>query len=144
MSFEATPENRSSYKTNYIKRDLPDGNFKYILHAIDHWSRFIFLAPLESKNSIGIKKELEKIFTYFGAATIFHSDNGREFVNHSLQEMLTSWPTQVQVVQGRPRHPQSQGMIEQAHNNVENKIPELNEPEAASWSPWLPQICCRL
>ena len=78
---------------------LPDGNFKYILHAIDHRSRFNFLAPLERKNSIGIKKE----FTCFGAPSIFHSiiykeagvvKNRVEPFNPSLQVNMVSLPNQ--------------------------------------------------
>ncbi|XP_057293463.1 uncharacterized protein LOC130622082 [Hydractinia symbiolongicarpus] len=126
---------------------LPDGDYKYILHAIDHWSRFNFVAPLKSKEAINIRVELEKIFCYFGPPSIFHSDNGREFVNKCLHEMLESWPSEVQIIQGRPRHPQSQGMVEQAHINVETKIAakitELSENESAEWSKWLPHICCR-
>ena len=51
-----------------------------------------------------------------------HSDNSREFVNKLIEEVVSTWPGQVQLVSGRPRHPQSQGLIEQAHYTLERMI----------------------
>ena len=48
-----------------------------------------------------------------GLPSILHSDNGREFVNSVITEILNDWPGQVQLVSGRPHHPQSQGVVEQ-------------------------------
>ncbi|XP_057313485.1 KRAB-A domain-containing protein 2-like [Hydractinia symbiolongicarpus] len=123
---------------------MPDGDYKYILHSIDHWSRFNFLAALEKKESAPIAVELEKIFSLFGPPKIFHSDNGSEFVSKSIDHIIEAWPGEIQVVRGRPRHPQSQGMIEQALINVEHSISVMMAEcpsDTKPWSSWLPQIC---
>ena len=64
-------------------RHLPDRDFKWILHAIDHWSKFNFAFPLKSKDVAATLRSF--IFPYFGMPKIFHSDNGGEFVNHVIE-----------------------------------------------------------
>ena len=63
-------------------RHLPDNGNKWILHAIDHWSKFNFAYAIESKHATSVAQVLEShIFPYFGVPRILHSDNGREFIN---------------------------------------------------------------
>ena len=45
-------------------------------------------------------------------------------MNHLIEDVLATWPRAVQLVSGRPRHPQSQGLVEQAHY-IHWKVPEL-------------------
>ena len=48
---------------------------------------------------------LEKwVFPFIGLPKIIQSDNGREFVNKLIEEVVASWPGYVQLVSGRPRH----------------------------------------
>ena len=54
--------------------------------------------------------------------TVLHSDNGREFVNHFIEDVLATWPGAVQLVSGRPRHPKSQGLVEQVHYTLERMM----------------------
>ncbi|KAL5516127.1 hypothetical protein EMCRGX_G001398 [Ephydatia muelleri] len=56
------------------------------------------------------------VFPIFG---ILHSDNGREFVNPLIEDVLATWPGAVQL-SGRPRYPQLQGLVEQAHYTLAN------------------------
>ena len=59
------------------------------------------------------------MFPFIGLPSIIQSDNGREFVHKLNEEGVVSWPGSVQLVSGRPRHPQSQGLVEQAHYTLE-------------------------
>ena len=54
-----------------------------------------------------------------GLPSILQSDNGREFVNYVIDNVLTVCPGQVQLINGCPHHPQSQGLVEQAHYTLE-------------------------
>ena len=104
-------------------RHLPDHGFKWILHLVDHWSKFHFAFRLVRKTATEVADAPEKwVFPVMGLPSILHSDNGREFVNKLIEEVLASWPGQVQLVSRRPRHPQSQGLIEQAHYTLERMI----------------------
>jgi len=87
------------------------------------------------------------VFAYFGAPQIFHSDNGREFVNDVLRALLKKWGGSTVFVNGRPRHSQSQGCVERGNRYVQDKIAVLKHAEGFShaechpWVSWLPRIC---
>ena len=58
--------------------------------------------------------ELLFIFLDFGAPHVLQSDNGREFTAQDITELCSLWPELV-LVNGRPRHPQSQGSVERTN-----------------------------
>ena len=83
------------------------------------------------------------IFPYFGVLKIFQSDNGKEFVNSLIEKLLHAWSTDIQIIQRRPRHPQSQGVIERAHRSLEQKL--ATQPESTrQWCKLLPRIICKV
>ena len=127
-------------------RHLPDDNYKWILHGVDHWSKFRFAYPLVNKSASDVATALEKyIFPIMGLPSILQSDNGREFINQLIKSVVETWPGQVQFISGRPRHPKSQGLVEQAHYSLERmlsaKIAEY-DAKTPPWSDWLPQDTC--
>ena len=127
-------------------RHLPDKDYKWILHLVDHWSKFNFAFPLFRKSTKDVANALEKwVFPVMGLPSILQSDNGREFVNNLIQEVLATWPGQVQLVSGCPRHPQSQGLVEQAHYTLKRMISaKIVESGSKSppWTDWLPHNYC--
>ena len=129
-------------------RHLPDGQYHWILHCVDHWSKFNFAYPLESKRARCVSTVLtQQLFPYFGVPRILHSDNGREFINSLIQQTLDSWHADIQLVSGRPRHPQSQGLVERAHYTLQRKLSaEISRIKAKSppWAFWLPRLVCKL
>lgn len=88
------------------------------------------------------------VFPVMGLPSILQSDNGREFINKVIDEVVATWPGQVQLVSGRPRHPQSQGLVEQAHYTLERmlsaKITERSDVAQPPWADWLPHITCKM
>ncbi|GBN53228.1 hypothetical protein AVEN_125682-1 [Araneus ventricosus] len=55
------------------------------------------------------------------APSNLHSDNGREFCNEILESATQLWP-EIKIVNGKPRHSQSQGSVERANQDIENMI----------------------
>eukprot|EP00731_Ephydatia_muelleri_P036285 Em0230g5a len=73
-------------------RHLPHDGFKWILHIVDHWSKFTFAFPLAQKSAKEVTSALEKwVFPFIGLPSIIQSDNGREFVNKLIEEVVASW-----------------------------------------------------
>ena len=128
-------------------RHMPHNGCNWILHIVDHWSKFNFAFPLLKKKANHVVKVLHNyVFPVFGLPAIIHSDNGKEFVNKLIGDVVSTWPGHVQLISGRPRHPQSQGLVEQAHYTLERmisaKVVECSDP-SPPWSQWLPHIVCK-
>jgi len=79
----------------------------YSMSSVDHFSGMPWVDLLPSKESPGVKPKLEDLFREVGTPKIVQFDNGGEFVSKELTDWLTS--LNIEIVHGRPRHPQSQG-----------------------------------
>ena len=98
-------------------RHRPDGDYKWIGHYMDHWAKMHFLFP---------------------------------FMRKSGAEVATNLRSQVFAyvgVNGRPRNPKCQGLIEQGNFMVEKllgvRLHEHNKSTYPPWSEWLPLIQCK-
>ena len=58
--------------------------------------------------------------------TILQSDNGKEFCAGIIRELIELWPS-VKIINGRPRHSQSQGLVERANRILEQKLGKWRE-----------------
>ena len=71
---------------------------------------------------------------------ILQSDNGREFVAEIVQQVMSIWKDVV-IVHGRPRHPQSQGSVERANQDVEAMIGHwMKDNNSKNWVLALPFV----
>jgi len=83
---------------------------------MDHFSKYHVLFPLKQKTADEVTSLLEEcVLAYFGPPKIFHSDNGREFVNQVIKALFSQWEGDTTFISGRPRHSQSQGLIERGN-----------------------------
>ena len=127
-------------------RHKPDGDYNYIAHYMDHWSKYHVIWPLKRKTADEVANGLnERVFPYLGLPRIIHSDNGREFVNRVIREVVKDWGGEdVMFVNGRPRHSQSQGLVEQGNATIErhvaNRRATLGLTDNYPWASWLPKI----
>ena len=129
-------------------RHMPDDEYYYIAHYMDHWSKFHIIWPLMKKSAIEVSMGLvTKVFPYIGVPKILQSDNGREFVNEIVKEVILAWPGQVTIINGRPRHSQSQGLVEKGNHLIEMQLQSKRSEWKGSgnvpWADWLPRIQCK-
>ncbi|KAL5505829.1 hypothetical protein EMCRGX_G007339 [Ephydatia muelleri] len=74
-------------------RHMPHNGCNWILHIVDHWSKFNFAFPLVKKKANHVVKVLHNyVFPVFGLPAIIHSDNGKEFVNKLIGDVVSTWP----------------------------------------------------
>ena len=104
-------------------RNAPDGEYNWICHVIDHFTKYHILFPMKSKGVKEVATGLrERVFSYFGLSYILHSDNGREFVNSVTVDTIDIWPGECKIVNGKPRSPWVQGCVEKGNHSVEMMI----------------------
>ena len=118
----------------------PDGEFNWICHAVDHFTQYHILFPMKSKETKEVATGLrERVFSYFGLPYILHSDNGREFIVHTID----IWPGECKIVNGKPRSPWMQGFAEKGNHSFEMMIrAKRHEDNSNDWSSWLSEIRC--
>jgi hypothetical protein len=100
-------------------RHEPSGQFKWILHIKDHFSKYTQLYALKSKHSEPIADAFAQFIAAFLPPKIVQADNGKEFKG-ALLILLRKYG--IQVINGAPRSPQTQGLVEQANGVVESKL----------------------
>ena len=79
------------------------------------------------------------IFSQFGPPNILQSDNGLEFVATVITELKPIW-TDLLIIHGRPRHPQSQGCIERANGDIAIKLGKWIQENQKGWSSGFPLV----
>jgi hypothetical protein len=102
-------------------QSIPYNGYKFVLNYQDHFTKFLVLKPLKTKRAEEVALTLLDILTILGPPSVLQSDNGREFVNSVLKEVCGLWPS-ITMINGRPRHPQSQGSIERTHEDLKPMI----------------------
>ena len=96
-----------------------DRDFNWICHMEDHFSKFHQLYALPKKEPYFVARKVHKWITSFGIMEILQSDNGTEFKGVCAELLLRYG---VKIINGRPRTPRTQGLVEQANGTVKHKI----------------------
>ncbi|CAF3418641.1 unnamed protein product [Rotaria socialis] len=102
-------------------RSMKHDGFNFIMHAKDHFTKSSWLFALPSKEAHHVALHLRNFFYTFGPPKILQSDNGKEFVANIILNLKLNWPDLI-IINGRPRHPQSQGLIERANAVVQKML----------------------
>ena len=113
-----------------------DGQFKWICHIRDHFSKYSVATAMRSKSSEEVAAVFQTWIIHLGIPRKLHCDNGTEFKG-AFKNLLTSYG--VKIIHGRPHHPQSQGMIEKANGILKEKIGSwMSDHQSSSWVKALP------
>ncbi|XP_071123399.1 SCAN domain-containing protein 3-like [Mytilus edulis] len=126
------------------KRADPDGQYCWIGHYIDHYTKFNFFWPQMNKSADEVVHNLSvHVFSVVGLPSILQHDNGREFCNAVIRETLKLWPGDgdVKIITGRPRHPRTQGLVEQVHDSLHKLLASKRADKPGSgWLEFLYEI----
>ena len=104
----------------------------------DHFSKYTCLFALRSKEASEVANALAIFLMCFGSPQIAQMDNGKEFKGVCL---LLLKRFGIRIVHGRPRRPQTQGLVEQANGVAKAKLAAyLQEMGTTAWTAALPVI----
>ena len=82
-----------------------DGEFKYICHVKNHFTRFLWAKSLTSKRAVEVAAYLFDLFHFLGSfLTILQSDNSKEICAEVIKELMNIWPS-VKIINGHSHHP---------------------------------------
>ena len=106
---------------------------------MDHFSRYVVLAPLPDKTAFSVARALVRyLFHPFTTPKVLLSDNGTEFRNSLVSDICAQYNiTQTFVV---AHHPASNGLVERANKKILEVLRHVVQGCHASWDEWIPQV----
>jgi len=111
----------------------PEGYYRFFMNYQNHLTKFTILRPPKSKTAEEVAYQLMVIFM-FGAPFILQSDNGREFANNIIQNLVDMWPG-MKLVHGKPRYSRSQGSVERSNQDVRDMLVAwMSDNNTQNWS----------
>jgi transposase InsO family protein len=103
--------------------EMMNGSACHPLTVLDDHSRFLVgLQACHAERSRSVKRHLEGVFECYGLPERMLMDNGSVWQGHHTG--LTFWLVRlgIQVVHGRPYHPQTQGKDERLHRTLKDEL----------------------
>ena len=107
----------------------------------DHHTKFIVLRSLINKSAEVVSRALFEIFCLIGSPHILQSDNGIEFRDINLATMIRDLRPKCKIIQGKPRHPQSQGSVERINQEIKLVIgSKMGKSNDDCWVKYIPIV----
>lgn len=98
---------------------------------IDHFSKYVQAYPLPDKKAASVSKCILAWISFLGPPEIVQCDNGREF-KRVLKRILRRHG--IRIINGRPRHPQSQGCVERTNRTFKRAINKMRLERGKKWA----------
>ena len=117
---EETPRARYQMDTVFLAEELQTDNIKYLITIEDHFSKFLWVATSLTKEAGPVEIALKTFFSLFGLPKKVQCDNGKEFLNTTVETYLKN--LNIKFDHGRPYHPQSQGLIERVNRTIQTAL----------------------
>ena len=112
---------------------------KYLLVCVDHFSRYVVLAPLKDKTAGAIAHALiTKLFHVYSTPRVLLSDNAAEFRSTLLNKICSQYNIKQTFVTAY--HPASNGLVERANRKILEVLRPVVSNLLDSWEDWLSQV----
>ena len=96
--------------------------FLYVILVKDHFTKFHWAEALKGKEAQPLVDFFVTLWQKNPVPERFHCDNGSEFLNNAMKAALDYLDRDHEISSGKPRNPQTQGLIERANKTVKSKI----------------------
>ncbi len=122
---------------------MTNGKWCYPLTMLDDHSRYnLCLSACMDQKHHTVKQRLSDVFRLYGLPKAMLMDNGSPWVSaHSPGgcTKLTAWLIRldIRVINGRPRHPQTQGKEERFHRTLNDEVIKLHHIDEAKHCQYL-------
>ena len=117
---------------------IPESNdgYSWILTIIDVMSGFTLLRPLRSKSMEEVAIALWQLICDFGPPKIMQSDNGTEFVNSVIAQLVNLFGIDRRLI--TPYNPRADGLVERKNKELGRLLKKLMKGSSYTWNLLLP------
>lgn len=129
-------------------RHTPDGEYRYIGHFMDEYSRFHVLFPMKRKAAPELSRLLEeRVLGYFGPPKVFYGSEGVGIMNRLVTTTLEKWDDKVTFVDRHSRNSRTGRVMERSRQAILDRLADIQESEMDGrgakhypWVSWLPRV----
>lgn len=114
LKLNITPTPAKPFQTIHIDSITLDST--KFLTLIDSFSKFAQAYKLESSQGISVCNALIRFFSHYGIPQLIISDNGLEFNNSVVRDLLETHKIEIHFISSQ--HPESNGQIERFHSTL--------------------------
>ncbi len=115
----------------------------YILVCVDHFSRFVVLAPLRNKSAVTVAHPIvSHLICPYTTPRVLLSDNGTEFTNQILADICSHYNIMQTFITAH--HPASNGLVERTNRKVLEILWHLAGHLHETWKDWLSQVAASI
>lgn len=116
--------------------DISENSNRYILTLQDELTRFVQAYPIPDKEAITVAKQLLVFCQHYGVPRRFHSDQGSEFMNNVLKQLIKFLGSKQTF--NTAYHPQSNGALERFHATLRDHIRMYQNRNLKNWDLIIP------
>ena len=119
---------------------FPENNTrcKYICVMVDTLSRFTHLYAIRDKTAGSVANALRYFITQVGCPRIIITDNGLEFVNKIIRDVVDGLG--IKTFQVQAYRPSANGLVESHNRSIGNILRSLVDDEEGNWVEALPTV----
>ncbi|KAL1346027.1 hypothetical protein AAHE18_08G159100 [Arachis hypogaea] len=115
------------------------GQVKYLIVAIDYYTKWIEAEPLASISSSNCRKFMwRQVITRFGIPEVVISDNGTQFTDKKFTEFLTGLGIKQRF--SLVEHPQTNGQVESANKVILQGLKKRLDSKKGAWADELASV----
>ncbi len=128
---------------DFLQLPISAQGSKYLVGMVDMFSRYVLLTPIKEETAKNVAHALvSKLICEFSVLWVLLSENGAEFRNRLLQEIINQF--RINHTFTVAYHPASNGIVERTNR----KILEVLRPVVGSllhnWEDWLPHVAASI
>lgn len=107
------------YDLTHWDKDSTTGD-EYFFLAVNHFTKVAWGKPLPDKSATTLHSAIEEMLRFLGIPDAVLSDNGSEFRNKLVEDLLHNH--EIDVRHSRVRHSQTNGGSERANRTLSDKV----------------------
>lgn len=113
------------------------GGYRYVLTIVDHFSRFVKLLKLRSRQAEEVVRNIQLFMGDYGVPKTLLADNAREFRSRVLADLCHTHG--IDLVFSTPYHPRGNSITERLHRTMKSVLACLGKGKPNQWSNHLTQ-----
>ena len=113
------------------------GGHRYVLTVVDHFSRFVKLFKLRSRQAEEVVRNIRSYVGDYGVPRTLLADNAWEFRSQLMADFCQTHG--IQLTYSTPYHPQGNSITERLHRTLKSVLACLSKGQPSKWPEFLAQ-----